>query len=102
MGQEKMEPGRVSRDRIFLSVLVTSLSGVKVQIGEHAPTMLRAFVPGINHFSVPFNGQTGPVRMIIMRDGQEITTAIGPAITGECNYGMVDWNAVVGSSDDCP
>lgn len=101
MGQEEIDPAKVSRDRIFLSVLVTSPSDVNVQIGEHASTMLRAGVPGINHFSVPFNGRTGPVRMSTMRDEQEVTTAIGPAITGECNAGMVDWNAVVGSSDDC-
>ena len=100
MGQNEIEPGKVSQDRVFLSVLVYEPRTVKVQIGDNTPTILSACTAGINHFSVPFNGQTGPVKMAFMRDKGEIVTVIGPVITDQCTDGMVDWNAVVGSSDD--
>jgi len=99
MGQKELNPGQVSQDRVFVTVLVTAPSGVQVQIGDHVPTVLRACAAGINHFSVPFNGQTGPVKMAIMRDGHEIVTTTGPAITDQCVDGKVNWNAVVGSSN---
>lgn len=100
MGQKEIEPGQVSQDRVFLSALVFEPRTVKVQIGDNTPTILSACTAGINHFSVPFNGQTGPVRMVIMQDECEIVTVTGPVITDQCTDGMVDWNAVVGSSDD--
>ena len=100
MGQHEIEPGKVSQDRVFLSALVFEPRTVKVQIGDNTPTILSACTAGINHFSVPFNGQTGPVKMAIMRDEGEIVTVTGPVITDQCTDGMVDWNAVVGSSDD--
>lgn len=100
MGQKELNPGQVSQDRVFVTVLVTAPSSVHVQIGGHAPTVLRACTAGINHFSVPFNGQTGPVKMTIMRDGHEIVGTTGPAITDQCVDGKVNWNAVVGSSSE--
>lgn len=99
MGQVELNPGQVSQDRVFVTVLVTAQSTIQVQIGDNAPTALRACTTGINHFSVPFNGQTGPVKMTIMRDEHEIVTTTGPAITDQCVDGKINWNAVVGSSD---
>ncbi|PYI12183.1 glycoside hydrolase [Aspergillus sclerotiicarbonarius CBS 121057] len=99
MGQEEMMPGQVAQDRIFVSAAVEDASEIFVQIGYSPPTVLQASGPGINHFSVPFNGQTGPVRIVMMRNYREVAAAVGPAITDECKDGNVNWNAYVGSSD---
>lgn len=99
MGQEEMEPGQVSQDRVFLSVLVTAPSTVCVQIGGHESTTLHAYMAGIHHFSVPFDGQTGPVQITLSRSQSEIVSTIGPEITDQCVDGTVNWNAIVGSSD---
>ena len=99
MGQEEMMPGQVAQDRVFVSATVEDASEILVQIGYSPPTVLQASGPGINHFSVPFNGQTGPVRIVMMRNHREVAAAVGPAITDECKDGNVNWNAYVGSSD---
>ncbi|KAJ0415872.1 glycosyl hydrolase family 71-domain-containing protein [Aspergillus carlsbadensis] len=88
MGQPELNPGEVSQDRVFVSVLVTEPSHVHVRIGHAAPTTLMANQAGLNHFSVPFNGQSGPVRFAIERHGREIETAVGPDITEECSDGL--------------
>ncbi|KAL3469843.1 glycosyl hydrolase family 71-domain-containing protein [Aspergillus californicus] len=95
-GQPELNPGEVSQDRVFVSVLVTKPSDVHVQIGDSAPTVLAVDEPGLNHYSVPFQGQCGEVRLAIVRHGREIQTAIGPAITLSCEDGLVNWNAFVG------
>ncbi|KAA8647587.1 glycoside hydrolase family 71 protein [Aspergillus tanneri] len=99
MGQKILDPGQVSQDRVFFSALVTQSSEVYVRIGAGSPTFFCANSPGIHHFSVPFYGQTGPVQFGIKRDSQDVVTVHGPPIT-ECVGGIVDWNAVVGSSQD--
>lgn len=98
MGQPVLAPGKVAQDKVFASAFVTAPSNIRIQIGDAPPTVFNARLPGINHFSVPFNGQIGPVRFAIERNGQEVVTAIGQAITDQCEGGYVDWNAVVGSS----
>lgn len=98
MGQPILAPGYVSQDRVFATVFVAAPSDIKIQIGSAPPTVFRGRRPGLNHYSVPFDGQTGPVRFAIERNEQEITTAVGRAITDYCQEGNVDWNAVVGSS----
>lgn len=80
-------------------MLVSEPSTITVQIGDALPTYLRAVTAGINHFSVPFLGQTGPVEFAIVRDGQTVVSATGPEITDQCENGLINWNAVVGSSD---
>ncbi|KAI9373764.1 glycoside hydrolase [Aspergillus egyptiacus] len=98
MGQPALEPGEVSQDRVFVSVLVTEPSELHVQIGDAAPTVLRVLARGINHYFVPFEGQTGPVRFTVVRYGRVVQMTTGPAITRRCVDGMVNWNAYVGSS----
>lgn len=102
MGQEEMDPGLVSQDRVFLSVLVAAPSTVSVQIGGHNPTILHAHMAGLHHFSVPFNGQTGPVHITLLRFQTEIVSTVGPEVTDQCVDGAVNWNAIVGSSDSLP
>jgi len=99
MGQPVLNPGLVSQDKVFLTVLVQEPSDITVQIGDAKPTKLRAKTAGINHFSVPFNGQTGPVTLAIIRNGRKIVTATGPEITEQCVDGEINWNPYVGSSD---
>ncbi|KAL4870208.1 hypothetical protein BDV12DRAFT_63267 [Aspergillus spectabilis] len=98
MGQPELKPGQVSQDRVFVSVLVTESSQVHVRIGHATPTIFLAKELGVHHYSVPFNGQSGPVRFSIVRHGREIESTTGPAITEQCPNGVVNWNAFVGSS----
>ncbi|PLB43141.1 mutanase [Aspergillus steynii IBT 23096] len=97
-GQRVLPPGQISQDRVFFSTFITQPSDVYAQIGGESPTFFRVKSPGINHFSVPFYGQRGPVRFGIMRNHQEVATATGPPISDQCIGGVVDWNAFVGSS----
>ena len=82
-----------------MTIAVAKPSELHVQIGYAAPTILKATQPGINHFSVPFHGQMGPVHLVIVRNHREIATATGPAITDVCEDGLANWNAVVGSNE---
>ncbi|KAL5332223.1 glycosyl hydrolase family 71-domain-containing protein [Aspergillus crustosus] len=88
MGQPELEPGKVSQDRVFVSVLVAASSQVHVRIGDGAPTTVHAKEPGLHHYSVPFNGQSGPVRFSIERHGREIESTTGPDITEHCPHGL--------------
>ena len=97
-GQPSLSPSQVSQDKVFVTVLVNQPSQVNVQIGSNQPTQLNAPSAGVNHFSVPFNGQEGPVSFSIERNGQTVVSATGPAIANPSD-GVVNWNAVVGSSD---
>ncbi|KAL4886329.1 glycosyl hydrolase family 71-domain-containing protein [Aspergillus karnatakaensis] len=92
MGQPGLNPGEVSQDRVFVSVLVTEPSQVHVQIGDAAPTILPAKETGVHHFSVPFDGQSGPVHFAIVRHGREIESTVGPAITEQCPNGEAVMN----------
>jgi hypothetical protein len=99
MGQPAVAPAQVSQDKVFITVLVQAPSQVTVQIGGAEVTTLDANHAGINHFSVPFNGQTGEASFAIVRNGQQVANATGPAITSECADGLINWNAYVGSSN---
>ncbi|XHF99131.1 hypothetical protein AWENTII_002640 [Aspergillus wentii] len=100
MGQTPMAPGEISQDRIFVTALVMEPSDVYVQIGENYPTVLQASSAGINHFSIPFNEQTGSVWLAIVRNGWVAVETVGPAVTEECEDGSVNWNAFVGCSHE--
>ena len=97
-GQPALPPQTVSQDKVFLSVLVAQPSDVIVSIGGAQPTSLCTMSSGINHFSVPLNGQTGAVKIKVMRGDREIVTTTGPEITNSCKDGSVNWNAYVGTS----
>lgn len=98
-GQQSFPPSQVSQDLISLNVLVDSPASVNVQIGNNAPTQLSATNRGINHFSVPFNGQTGTVKYTVTSNGQTILSVNGAAITNQLtNPKGVNWNAIVGSA----
>ncbi|KAF7621739.1 hypothetical protein AFLA_012031 [Aspergillus flavus NRRL3357] len=98
IGQPEMKPHELSHDKVFVSAFVTEPSEVHVQIGPGPHSVLDAAAPGLNHGSFSFKGQTGPVRISIVRGNREIVATTGPAITEQCAGGVVDWNAYVGSS----
>ncbi|GMG54326.1 unnamed protein product [Aspergillus oryzae var. brunneus] len=98
IGQPEMKPHELSQDKVFVSAFVTEPSEVHVQIGPGPHSVLDAAAPGLNHGSFSFKGQTGPVRISIVRGNREIVATTGPAITEQCAGGVVDWNAYVGSS----
>ncbi|OJJ48465.1 hypothetical protein ASPZODRAFT_150690 [Penicilliopsis zonata CBS 506.65] len=82
-GQPVVNPALVSLDKVFTTVLVAAPSTVTIQIGDADATTLRAVTAGINHFSVPFNGQTGAVTISVQRNGEEVVSITGPAITDQ-------------------
>ena len=94
--QPPASPTQVSLDAISLSVLVKAPADVTVQIGSNPVRTLRAQTAGVNHFSVPFNGETGAVTYSVSRDGRLILRKTGNEISNECREGNVNWNAIVG------
>ncbi|MCJ1398832.1 hypothetical protein MMC11_002033 [Xylographa trunciseda] len=91
-------PGQLNLDAINLDVIVQEPSQVTVQIGNNPPSVLQANVAGPNHFLVYWNGQTGTVTYTVSRNGQTVLSTTGATITSDCVNGIVNWNAVVGSS----
>ncbi|KAB8274147.1 glycosyl hydrolase family 71-domain-containing protein [Aspergillus minisclerotigenes] len=84
IGQPEMRPHELSQDKVFVSAFVTEPSEVHVQIGPGPHSVLDAAAPGLNHGSFSFKGQTGPVRISIVRGNREIIATTGPAITEQC------------------
>lgn len=97
-GEPILDPAMLAQDKVFVSVLVTAPSDVHVQIGNSSATLLKAKTAGVSHFSVPFNGRLGSVRIVISKFGHEITGVTGPEITENCYKGYANWNAFAGSS----
>ncbi|MCJ1409372.1 hypothetical protein MMC19_003452 [Ptychographa xylographoides] len=97
-GQTAYPPSQVSLDAISLDVIVKAPSTVTVKIGGNAATTLTASTVGVNHFSVPFNGQTGTVVYTLKRGGATIMTTTGASINATTTTGNVNWNAITGSS----
>ena len=91
-------PSQISLDAINLDVIVQEPSEVTVQIGDNPPSVWQANVAGLNHFLVYWNGQTGTVTYTVSRNGQTVLSTTGATITSDCAGGVVNWNAVVGSS----
>ncbi|KAI9759632.1 MAG: hypothetical protein M4579_002200 [Chaenotheca gracillima] len=97
--QGATEPTDVEQDEIFIDALVSSSADITVQIGDGAPTPLTASKAGVNHFSVPFNGQTGPVSFTMTRNGAPVVPAVtGPDISTTCPSQGTNWNAYVGGN----
>jgi len=97
-GQTTYAPGQLNLDAINLDVIVQEPSEVTVQIGNNPPSVWQANVAGPNHFLVYWDGQTGTVTYKVSRNGQTVLSATGATITPDCVNGVVNWNAIVGSS----
>jgi glucan endo-1,3-alpha-glucosidase len=90
------DPSAVVQDHVFFTALLNATATVSVQIGDNAPTTFQADTTGVNHFSQPFNGQTGDVTFSIVRDGQAVLTGTGAAISATPQDGVTNFNAWVG------
>jgi hypothetical protein len=100
--QIEYEPTAIVQDRIFYSALLTSAADVTVSIGGVSQQGTWTNVPygdiGIYHGSVPFNGE-GAVTVTISRSGTTVASFInGKDITSDCEGGIQNFNAWVGSA----
>lgn len=97
--QPTLNPDIVVQDKIFVTALVSAPANVTVQIGNNSPTTLSAPSAGANHFSVPFNGQTGDVAVKIVCDGETVVEGSGEPITDTAGGdGATNYNAWVGGA----
>ncbi|KAK9318783.1 glycoside hydrolase [Lipomyces orientalis] len=96
--QTEMAPALCSTDSLFVSVLLERPADIYVQIGTNTPTKFEATnTPGVNTFTVQFNGQTGVTSAWISRNGDVEKNTHGPAIAPPSD-GLINWNAIVQGS----
>lgn len=96
--QQCADPNAVVQDKVFFTALVSSPATIVVQIGAGAPVSFQATKAGTNHFSTPFNGQVGFVKISIVRNGATILSSTGAAIQSQPASGVTNYNAWVGSA----
>ncbi|RFU30779.1 hypothetical protein B7463_g5558, partial [Scytalidium lignicola] len=97
-GQTELSPNTVVEDAIFFSALLMSAAQVTVQVGSN-PAVTYNGVEGINHWSQPFNGQTGVPKFSVVRNGAVVNSNTGTPITATTSLsnGCTNYNAWVGS-----
>ncbi|KAG9238610.1 putative glucan endo-1,3-alpha-glucosidase agn1 [Amylocarpus encephaloides] len=95
-GQSVVDVNTIVEDGVFLSALLMDDSDVRVQIGGGSVTTFQG-KKGINHWSVPFNGQTGAPVFKVVRSGVTGTGAVIKAKTTLAS-GCTNYNAWVGSA----
>ena len=97
--QTTFPPSTCIQDKVFFTALIKSLPAtVTIQIGSNSPTNFQATKVGLNHFSQPFNGQTGQVIVKIVRNGATSVQGTGTAIIPQPANGIANYNAWVGSA----
>lgn len=96
-GQEVVSPDEVMQDKVFFSALLKSSATVQVQIGDNAAVSYKG-TEGVNHWSQPFDGQTGNVTFTITRSGAVVKQGEGPEITATTQLasGLTNFNTWVG------
>ncbi len=97
-GQQELSPNEVLQDGIFFSALMQSAADIHVQIGNNAEVVFNG-AAGINHWSLPFNGQTGVPKFCVVRDGTKVGSGVGKEITAATilENGCTNYNPWVGS-----
>lgn len=97
-GQTEVSPNAVLEDGVFFSALLMADAQVRVQIGG-SQAVVYPGKAGINHWSQPFNGQTGAVSFSVVRNGVTTGSGVGKAITArtELGNGCTNYNPWVGS-----
>ncbi|KAG4420137.1 hypothetical protein IFR04_006700 [Cadophora malorum] len=97
-GQQELSPNAVLQDGVFFSALLSSPAEVHVQIGNN-PVTVYSGNSGINHWSQPFNGQTGAPKFSVVRGGSTTGSGTGKAITASTTLanGCSNYNPWVGS-----
>ncbi|CZR50931.1 related to mutanase [Phialocephala subalpina] len=96
--QSELSPNLVVEDGVFFSALLSSAAKVHVQIGTNPITEYDG-AEGINHWSQPFNGQTGVPTFSVVRNGVTSGSGTGIEITASTTLsnGCTNYNAWVGS-----
>ncbi|RDW82909.1 hypothetical protein BP5796_04400 [Coleophoma crateriformis] len=96
-GQEVVSPDAVMQDKVFFSALLKDSATVQVQIGTNAAVSYRG-TKGVNHWSQPFNGQTGNVTFSVVRKGAVVKQGKGAKITATTQLasGLTNFNTWVG------
>jgi glucan endo-1,3-alpha-glucosidase len=97
-GQSELSPNDVVEDGIFFSALLVSDATVTVQVGRNLAVSY-AGSAGINHWSQPFNGQTGTPVFSVSRNGAVVNSGTGADImvSTTLSNGCTNYNAWVGS-----
>jgi glucan endo-1,3-alpha-glucosidase len=98
-GQTQVDANTIEEDAVFFSALLMSDATVTVQIGSN-PAVSYSGSQGINHWSQPFNGQTGVPVFSVVRNGATVGSSsnaapITPSTT--LSNGCTNYNAWVGS-----
>jgi hypothetical protein len=97
--QTTYPPATCIQDEVFVTGLVKSLPAtITVQIGNNGASSFQATKVGLNHFSQPFNGQTGAVTIKILHGSTAAVTGTGAAIQANPPNGIQNYNAWVGSA----
>lgn len=97
--QPELNPNVVVEDGIFFSALLTAEADITVQIGD-GPIYTYSGVAGHNHWSKPFDGQTGVPEFCVVRNCITVQcSADTPEITMNTTLsdGCTNYNAWVGS-----
>ncbi|KAF2139594.1 glycoside hydrolase family 71 protein [Aplosporella prunicola CBS 121167] len=90
------DPNEIAEDGVFVTALLSSPATVTIKIGDNDATSFEATAAGANHFSRPFNGQTGKVVISIVRDSATVLSGTGEAILEKPTSGVTNYNAWVG------
>jgi hypothetical protein len=93
-----VNPDTIVQDKVFVTALVREPSMISVQIGFSGPVTSSAVQSGLHHFSTPFTGKTGRVKVTVVRNGKTVLTSIGTAIDAFPTGGITNYNAWVGSA----
>lgn len=93
--QTELKSRDVVQDKIFISALLKAPSDIYVQIGSSPKGLPFRGQKGFNHWSKPFNGQTGETTFTIERDGKTVSREKGRPIKNR--GGRTNFNAWVGS-----
>jgi hypothetical protein len=75
-GQQEYSPNDILEDGVFFNALLQDNAQVTVQIGGGATVSFDG-KQGINHWSVPFGGQTGAPTLQVVRNGATIVKGTG-------------------------
>ena len=98
-GQAQVDPNTIVEDAVFFSALLMSDATVTVQTGTN-PAVSYTGSQGTNHWSQPFNGQTGVPVFNVVRIGAMVGSSSNAApITSSTTLsnGCTNYNAWVGS-----
>jgi len=97
--QQTFAPAVCIQDKVFVTALIKNLPAtITVQIGNNGASSFQATKTGLNHFSQPFNGQTGSVVVKISRNGVTALQGTGALIAASPADGNANYNAWVGSA----